>query len=130
MRKYQFFSILWIALFVVGYADAARISDVSNTVHNLSMGTSDADRNVSAVSEQRICVFCHTPHHSNAVPQAPLWNRKLAGDDGYAVTYTMYDTSSMDSNRLDGVPTAPSNSSLVKGLSIIRLAPISFATER
>ncbi len=87
---------------------AARISDITNTKHNLSMGSGG----VEAQSESQICVFCHTPHAANAQPQAPLWNRKLEGDSGYSATYAMYDSSSMDASKLaGGPPAAPSNAS-------------------
>ena len=38
---------------------AERISDVRNTVHNFSVTGPGA---VRAVSEDEVCVFCHTPH--------------------------------------------------------------------
>ncbi len=66
---------------------AERISDVRNTVHNFSVTGPGA---VRAVSEDEVCVFCHTPH--GAEPGVtPLWNRKLSG-----ATYTPYTSSSMD----------------------------------
>ncbi len=90
---------------------AEKISDVANTQHNLSMtwgdGTVTDTRTVKATDESQICVFCHTPHAANSAPAAPLWNRKLEGDNGYSATYTMYDSSSMEANK----PSAPTNSS-------------------
>jgi len=92
---------------------AARISDVANTKHNLSMAGDGVDsRSVKAISEEQICVFCHTPHGASVSASAPLWNRKLSGDSGYMATYSMYDSASMDSSGLaGGVPAGPSNSS-------------------
>ncbi len=87
------------------FADAARVSDVAGTVHNLSqnwLGDGADPRNVVAVSEQRICVFCHTPHAAELIPAAPLWNRKLS-----TATYNMYDSSSMDATK----PAYPANAS-------------------
>ncbi len=102
-------------LLLFGDAQAAKISDVANTKHNLSQawgGAGEDTRTVNATSETRICVFCHTPHSANAAPGAPLWNRKLEGDAGYTVLYTTYNSSSMESSSLaGGAPTAPSNSS-------------------
>jgi predicted CXXCH cytochrome family protein len=46
--------------------------DMINTKHNLSMSGTGTIR---AVSEDRICVFCHTPH--NSAPLSPLWNKTL-----------------------------------------------------
>jgi len=58
---------------------------IINTRHNLSVsGTGD----IKALSETRICIFCHTPH--NAAPQTPLWNKQLD-----AITYTLYDSSTI-----------------------------------
>lgn len=106
-----------VLIFVVfsGSLHAEKISDVANTKHNLSMtwgGSGTDPRTVSATSETRICVFCHTPHASNTAPQAPLWNRQLDGDAGYTAMYSMYDSSSMESSSLaGGPPISPSNSS-------------------
>jgi hypothetical protein len=77
-------------------ATAERISDVRNTKHNFSAQALpqllDADgnpvlRDVVAVEENQICVFCHTPHGANTINiggpgdqvNAPLWNRNLSG---------------------------------------------------
>ncbi|VAW86087.1 hypothetical protein MNBD_GAMMA18-695, partial [hydrothermal vent metagenome] len=51
-------------LLLLGNSQAAKISDIANTQHNLSMtwGGNGADpRDVTATSESQICVFCHTP---------------------------------------------------------------------
>ncbi|HEY0721226.1 MAG TPA: multiheme c-type cytochrome, partial [Gammaproteobacteria bacterium] len=75
-------------------AFAAKVSDVTNTKHNLSTApyTAGTDtRTVKATGESQICVFCHTPHKANAAAKAPLWNRALAGS-----TYTTYTSESMD----------------------------------
>ncbi|MFQ5563397.1 MAG: cytochrome c3 family protein [Parvularculaceae bacterium] len=67
---------------------AAPVSDVRNTKHNLSVsGAGD----VRAVSEDEICVFCHTPHAATDSEPTPLWNRSLS-----TATYVPYDSSSMD----------------------------------
>jgi hypothetical protein len=49
---------------------AARVSDVSNTPHNLSV---TGPGPVRAVSESQICVFCHTPggEHSRRAALEP-----------------------------------------------------------
>ncbi len=86
------------ALMTVRPVDAAKISDVRNTKHNLSAtsfgsGVTDT-RTVKATSETQICVFCHTPHGAETIQQAPLWNRKLST----ATTYVPYTSSSIDAN--------------------------------
>ncbi len=70
--------------------EAARVSDVAGTVHNLSTSGSGV---VQATSESQICVFCHTPHNAEQVPATPLWNRKLSGQP-----YSFYSSTSMDSS--------------------------------
>jgi len=65
--------------------------NVSNTRHNLSRTDGQAISN-SATDE--VCVFCHTPHWSNAdarAADAPLWNRMFSG-----ATYTVYSSGTMD----------------------------------
>jgi hypothetical protein len=42
-----------------------------------------------------VCVYCHTPHHSNpdgAIPNIPLWNREVT-----TATFTLYTSPTMDS---------------------------------
>jgi hypothetical protein len=71
-------------------AIAARVSDVANTKHNLSVSGPGP---VRAVSETQICVFCHTPHGAETAPGAPLWNRRLSN-----ATYTPYASSSIEAS--------------------------------
>lgn len=56
---------------------------ILNTKHNLSVS---GPGEVRALTETRVCVFCHTPH--NAAPNTPLWNKDLD-----AVNYTIYESS-------------------------------------
>ena len=60
------------------------MAQVANTKHNLSI---TGPGTIKAQTETEICVFCHTPHHSNG-PSRPLWNR---ADQG--TTYTLYTSS-------------------------------------
>lgn len=50
------------------------------TKHNLSKS---GPGEIKALSEERICVFCHTPHNAN--PLTPLWNKNVEG-----VNYALY----------------------------------------
>jgi predicted CXXCH cytochrome family protein len=59
-----------LVLVLLGSPLAAQQSQIAGTVHNLSIS---GPGTVRAVSEDEICIFCHTPHHAQAV--APLWNR-------------------------------------------------------
>jgi predicted CXXCH cytochrome family protein len=60
--------------------EAQTPSDMINTRHNLSVSGPGPIR---ALTETRICVFCHTPH--NAAPLSPLWNKDLEPQ-----VYTVY----------------------------------------
>jgi len=51
-------------------ARAQTTADIANTPHNLS---STGRGQIHALTETRICIFCHTPH--NATPLSPLWNK-------------------------------------------------------
>jgi predicted CXXCH cytochrome family protein len=61
------------------------MTGIVNTRHNLS---ASGPGEIKALTEDRICVFCHTPH--NATPRTPLWNKNLN-----AVNYTLYTSSTM-----------------------------------
>ena len=66
-----------LLLFLAGLVSAAGAqapvpADIARTKHNLSVSGPGP---VRALTETRICVFCHTPH--NAAPRSPLWNRRL-----------------------------------------------------
>jgi predicted CXXCH cytochrome family protein len=79
-------------LFIIGQVNGG----IETSKHNLSVsGTGD----IRAVTETRICVFCHIPH--NASPAAPLWNRADPG-----LNYIPYTSSTVDA--LPGQPTGNS----------------------
>jgi predicted CXXCH cytochrome family protein len=51
---------------------AQTVADMARTKHNLSVSGPGP---VRALTETRICIFCHTPH--NSTPLSPLWNKAL-----------------------------------------------------
>lgn len=53
----------------VAYSQSYK-SSLLNTRHDFSMHSFS---DTKAVTEEQVCVFCHTPH--NATPNVPLWNR-------------------------------------------------------
>jgi len=63
------------------------------TKHNLSVR---GRGRVTATSEARVCVICHTPH--NARPASQLWNHLSDG----AQTYSTYGSSTFDSGVVPG----------------------------
>lgn len=77
------------ALMLVSFAVSSASAQVSGSKHDLRP-LFDA----SGVGDE-ICVFCHTPHSSNA--DAPLWNRT-----GATATFTMYDSPTMDNPNSTG----------------------------
>ena len=91
-------------------ATAARISDIASTPHNLSV---TGPGTVKAASESQVCVFCHTPHGATSADEggvgvrAPLWNRKIPAGS----TYTVYTSSSLDANAIQGALDQPGGSS-------------------
>lgn len=87
-----------LTLLVTTSTTAQIISDVSSTRHNLSVSGSGP---VTAATESQVCVFCHTPHKSANVPDAPLWNRQLSEA---GATYTPYTSTSIDANDIAATP--------------------------
>ncbi|MEO5331427.1 MAG: hypothetical protein H7839_05335 [Magnetococcus sp. YQC-5] len=90
--------VLMVVVWPWQESHSARMADVRRTKHNLS--TTDyaggPQRDVKAVTETQICVFCHTPHAATLDPgvRAPLWNRQLS-----TTTYTgTYESSSIDAD--------------------------------
>ncbi len=69
---------------------------VVNSPHNLS---ASGPGTIKAVSEQEVCIFCHTPH--NATPVQPLWNRAMP-----TAVYKPYSSPSLKSQ--PGQPTGSS----------------------
>ena len=88
-----------IALMLAGFAGSQE--SVRDTAHNLS---ATGPGTVKAVSETRVCVFCHTTH--NAAFQAPLWNRENPGG-----TYRMYWSETMDAYGSSAEAPQPNGSS-------------------
>lgn len=93
-------SVGWLAgcvFGVLGFAlPSAADESVVNSKHDLS---ARGPGPIRAVSEQEICIFCHTPH--NASPQTPLWNRSDP-----RLHYRIYKSSTTDA-RIDQ-PSGPS----------------------
>ena len=81
------------ALFLVASVTPAGIED---TVHNLGSG---GPGDVRALTEERICIFCHAPHRTTGAP--PLWNR---GDS--TASYLLYGSTTFDAT--PGQPTGAS----------------------
>lgn len=72
---------LLFTLFIMLIVSNLAYAGISSTVHNLSTSGSG---DIKSSTEDKICVFCHTPHNSN--PSTALWNHNTQAN-----TYTMYD---------------------------------------
>jgi len=61
-----------------------------------AVGVVSSPHNLSTGAEQRVCIFCHTPHHatrlSDQLYTGPLWNRDEITDPFY---YTPYVSSTL-----------------------------------
>jgi len=67
---------------------AFAVGIVADTVHNLSVSGPGL---IKSQTEDRICIYCHTPHSSTA--DAPLWNRLSPGG-----VITNYQSSTSDAS--------------------------------
>jgi len=96
MKKILFKTILVFLFFLVLYFSVDRLGaqpppllgspSIVDTKHNLSV---TGPGPVKSTTEERICVFCHTPH--NARTDVPyLWNRSQPADN-----YTPYQSSTL-----------------------------------
>jgi len=74
---------------IVGFASLGLVA-----VGTASAGTivgSKHDLSLNLWSGGEICVVCHTPHNSQTVTEAPLWNHEIT-----QATHTMYDSTTFD----------------------------------
>ncbi|MCF8056395.1 MAG: cytochrome c3 family protein [Desulfocapsa sp.] len=90
--------ILKVSPLLFFFLPATTSADMSivNTRHDLS---ATGPGEYKALTEERICVFCHTPH--NATPFSPLWNKELK-----PMVYKLYESSTLSA--VPGQPSGPS----------------------
>ncbi len=95
--KFKFiFFLLVLFIFISSNLSAG----ILTSKHNLSVSGVAGPNAILALTEKRVCIFCHTPH--NALADAPLWNRSA----GAARQYTPYSSSTI--NFIPGQPTGSS----------------------
>lgn len=84
----------WIALFplllalIPSFAQGGA-SSVVDTVHNLSVSGPNSYLPYKSTTETRVCIFCHTAHHSSNDPRLetnPLWSRPTS--EAYYTPYS------------------------------------------
>lgn len=92
MNKRFFVFVLVVAALAIAvnmaYSDGQ--GNIRNTRHNFSAtgaGGSPPTRNVVAVSETQVCIFCHTPHHAMTAA-GPLWNHRMSSISNYTLYWT------------------------------------------
>ena len=86
MKHLRTVAILLLSLLATGRVMADM--SIVNSKHNLSITGPGEFR---ALSEDRICIFCHTPH--NATPFTPLWNKNLQ-----PTNYLLYQSSTLSAS--------------------------------
>jgi predicted CXXCH cytochrome family protein len=98
MKKYILLLVAVIAA-VISVLPTGAVANmgIANTKHNLSVS---GPGELKALTETRICIFCHTPH--NAAPRTPLWNREI--QEG--IIYVPYTSTTMGATVSQ--PTGPS----------------------
>ncbi len=91
-----------LLLAVMTQAAPAYAGGVLDSPHNLSVGSS---ARIKSSVEERVCIFCHTPHHATLLSDAeypgPLWSRKENTN-----SYTPYDSATIVAR--PGQPLGPS----------------------
>lgn len=85
----KWFISLFVFSLLLPVTAAADNSGILNTKHNLSV---TGPGPIHALTETRICIFCHTPH--NATPNTPLWNREVT----HGVNYQTYNSTTFNVN--------------------------------
>ena len=89
-----FWALLGVALFlsVPSIVFARGPQEIGYTLHNLSISGFNAKKMLpseyAANNEDRICVFCHTPHGGSL--DAPLWNRDISNQNGHGAGIGYY----------------------------------------
>jgi len=80
-------SVGFIAVGTASAVDSYIAGDAANGIGNSRHNLGNLGEHVRTNSTSEICIFCHTPHHTNtANGLKPLWNRGAVG------TYTAYGT--------------------------------------
>lgn len=90
-------TMLYATALVLGVSVTAQqaLAGIKDTKHNLGANVGGTNNYTSDASVNgEVCVFCHTPHGSDASAAAPLWNKALPT----GTTYTTYaQTGTIDS---------------------------------
>lgn len=92
MSMHGFIKQIIVSLAVAGlplavfHPDTAHgLGGILTTKHNLSVS---GPGEIKATKEDRVCIFCHTPHHAS--PVTPLWSRPTS-----STVYDLYQSSTL-----------------------------------
>ncbi|HTZ17609.1 MAG TPA: cytochrome c3 family protein [Dissulfurispiraceae bacterium] len=85
IRRFIWLLVLLCVYFIFWPGGTAISSSILGTKHDLS---ATGPGPIKALTETRVCVFCHTPH--NATPNSPLWNKEIRPQ-----VYTLYTSSTL-----------------------------------
>lgn len=80
-----FLTVVMVCLLSLFSLSGESYSNILTTKHNLS---ASGPGTLIATSENRVCIFCHTPHH--ATMENPLWSRPLSN-----AIYNLYGSSTL-----------------------------------
>ncbi len=94
----KFIGCLVILLCLATPVWAKGVSDVAETVHNMSLVT-EVWNQYATDNVEEVCVFCHTPHGGSLT--GPLWNHSMPG----ANSFTHYNSATL-SDYLTGLSVA------------------------
>ena len=86
MNSIRLLLLLFVLLFLASSAWAKPLRNLDGSANgNLHDFSSTNNNHVSAVSDTRVCIFCHTPHSSSS--ESVLWNRGFPANFG---SFQMY----------------------------------------
>lgn len=83
MIKFPRAALTMVATFAI--VPPALGTGILNSSHNLSIS---GPGQIKAATEERVCIFCHTPHHAN--PSTPLWSRPTS-----TTVYDLYESTTL-----------------------------------
>ena len=94
------------AMLVAGTAQAAPMTSIADSWHNLGAGNSKGvtpnggSPANHTTDTAEICVFCHTPHGGDNAAAVPIWNRKL-NDPQIYTRYSSLGTATFDAEETE-----------------------------
>ncbi|MFQ5657171.1 MAG: cytochrome c3 family protein [Candidatus Methylomirabilales bacterium] len=111
MSKFRMLPLMLLGLSVIaiGAVPEAMAAGIVGSKHDLSTGGTAPSWTTTKLglppANEEVCIFCHTPHAAADPSVAePLWNRDMTTQ---TTTYTLYNSSTFDSNFAAGFQKQP-----------------------